>query len=78
MANGKPDFKETTALQKFRSGIEYIQQHLQLMDASLNKTSQILLSHRPNSIDISVVIGTDQIKHDKLNHPVKSAGRLIN
>lgn len=77
MTKKQPDFKETVALQKFRSRMEYIQQHLQIIDATLTKSSKFLSSYNPNTTNINIALGTDSVTHDKLNHPTRTNGRII-
>lgn len=77
MAQKQPDFKETTALQKFRSRIQYIQQHLQIIDASLTKTGKFLGRYKPTTTSINLAMGEDGTTHDKLNHPTNTNGRII-
>ena len=77
MRKTQPDFRETTALQKFRSRIQYIQQHLQIIDASLTKTGKFLSKYKPNTTNINVAMGENSITHGKLNHPTKTNRRII-
>ena len=77
MAKKQPDFKETIALQKFRSRIQYIQQHLQIIDASLSKTGRFLMKYRPSTTNINLAMSVDSSTHDKLNHPTNTNGRII-
>lgn len=72
-----PDFKETIALQKFRSRIQYLQQHLQVIDASLTQTSRALKRSTSQNTSIAKALGLTIETHDKLNHPVKGYERII-
>jgi hypothetical protein len=74
----QPDFKETTALQKFRSRIQYLNQHSQLVDASLTKTAKYLQKYKPKETFISTALGESTDTHDTLNHPTKETFRIIN
>jgi hypothetical protein len=77
MEKKQPDFKETVALQKFRSRIEYIQQHLQIIDASLTQSGKLLSKYKPNTTNINIALGANGTTHDKLNHPTRTNGRII-
>jgi len=67
MEKKKPDFKETIALQKFRSRIQYLHQHLQIIDASLNNTANTLKRYKPDNTFISKAMGENDTTHDKLD-----------
>lgn len=70
--------KETKSFQKFRSEIQYLKQHLQVIDASLTNSGRLLGVHKSKSDKITKVLGINAAKHDILNHPVSDYPRIFN
>lgn len=73
----QPDFKETTSLQQYRGAIDFLQTHIQLLDASLIQTSKILQGQADQELDINKALNLDIQTYDKLNHPSKQQNAII-
>lgn len=73
----QPDFKETTSLQQYRSAIDFLQTHIQLLDVSLLQTSNLLQSQQNKELDINKALGVDPKIYDRLNHPSKQEHAII-
>lgn len=73
----QPDFKETTSLQQYRGAIDFLQTHLQLLDASLLQTIKALKSVTDNEKHINVALGLDIKKYNRLNHPKKQSNVIV-
>lgn len=71
MIKKKPDFKETISLQQYRSAVDFLQTHLQLLDASLLQTIKTLKSVEDQERDINLALGLDKAKYNRLNHPTR-------
>jgi hypothetical protein len=71
-------FDESKSFQKFRSRVEYLNQHLQIIDASLLTTSRLLNKVEDKSDIISSSLNLDGEIYDLLNHPVNDKLRIIN
>lgn len=63
--------KETTSFQQFRGSIDFLQTHMQLIDASLIQSIRTLRKHSNKEDDISVALGVSPTKYGRLNHPTK-------
>ena len=72
-----PDFKESTSLQQFRGSIDFLQTHIQLIDASLINSIRTLKEHPDKSDHISKGLKVDTSKYTKLNHPVKQYSQIF-
>lgn len=73
----KPDFKETISLQQYRSAVDFLQTHLQLLDASLLQTIKTLKGISDQEKDMHVALGLDKKKYNRLNHPTKQHSVII-
>lgn len=73
----QPDFKETTSLQQYRGAIDFLQTHIQLLDASLIQTSKVLQSKADKELDINKALGLNVQTYDRLNHPTKQEKALV-
>ena len=73
----KPDFKETISLQQYRGAIEFLQTHLQLLDASLLQTIKTLKGMTDQEKIISSALGLDASKYNRLNHPTRQHNVII-
>ncbi|MBU8883840.1 hypothetical protein KSK37_12160 [Kaistella sp. DKR-2] len=77
MAKKQPDFKETTSLQQFRGAIDFLQTHIQLLDASLIQTSKVLKKTMDKELHINKALLISEDDYNRLNHPVKQQSALI-
>ncbi|MEQ8683858.1 MAG: hypothetical protein RIE86_01135 [Imperialibacter sp.] len=73
----QPDFKETTSLQQYRSAIDFLQTHIQLLDASLIQIAKLLESQTNQELDINKALGLSVQNYDRLNHPCKQQNALV-
>lgn len=73
----QPDFKETTSLQQYRGAIDFLQTHIQLLDASLIQTSKILSKQTDQEKYINSILELSDISYNKLNHPAKQHNAII-
>lgn len=73
-----PTVNETKSFQTFRSEIQYLKQHLQVIDASLTNSGRWLAKYKPRTDRITKALGTTADKHDTLNHPVSDYNRIFN
>jgi len=73
MAKKEPDFKETLSFQQYRGFVEFLELHIQLIDASLTDTENRLKLRQNKNEPINVALGVDPTVYDKLNHPIKQA-----
>lgn len=69
--------KESKEFQKFRSKIDYLYQHLQVVDASIKNTTNWLDNYSVKSKSISVALGLIDSDYPNLNHPVKNYKRIF-
>ncbi|NTV18580.1 MAG: hypothetical protein HGA83_04035 [Bacteroidales bacterium] len=74
----QPDFKETTSFQQYRGAIDFLQTHIQLLDASLIQTSKILQGQADKELDINKALNIDIQIYNRLNHPSKQQKAIIN
>lgn len=70
--------QESKAFQKFRSKTDYLNQHLQVVDASLKNTTNWLSSYRIKTNPISEALGLPPLDYNHLKHPVRDYLRLFN
>lgn len=77
MAKEQPDFKETTSLQQYRGAIDFLQTHIQLLDASLIQTSKVLKKKTDKELLINKALLLSDVDYNRLNHPVKQQNALI-
>lgn len=68
---------ETISLQRFRARIEYLEQHIQLMDMALIGLVRQTRSKRDRQISVQEAAGFEASRYSRLNHPVRHAPRLI-
>lgn len=68
---------ETTSHQKWRSRIEYLREHLEISDASLRMTANMLRRHTDPKACISDALPIDCERYSYLNHPVSRRNRVI-
>lgn len=61
---------ESKTYQKFNSRVDYLRQHLQVIDASLKKTSQLLRDYNPKNTPIAGALGVSPSNYNRLNHPI--------
>lgn len=73
----QPDFKETTSLQQYRENINFLQTHIQLLDASLIQTSKLLLGQTNPELDINKALNLNVKTYNRLNHPSKQQNAII-
>lgn len=73
----QPNFNESTSFQQLRSSVDFLQTHMQLIDASLMQTIGILRVHTDREQCISEVLNLSAKKYNKLNHPTKQHNNLI-
>ncbi len=73
-----PIANETKSFQTFRSEIQYLKQHLQVIDASLISSARSLGQYKPKTDKITKALGINPSKHDILNHPVSDYLRIFN
>jgi hypothetical protein len=73
-----PVANETKSFQTFRSEIQYLKQHLQVIDASLSNSGRWLSRYKPKTDKITKALGILPGKHDILNHPVSDYLRIFN
>ena len=67
----KPDFKETISLQQYRGAIQFLEIHLQVLDASLLQMVKTLSAATDQEKDMNLALGLDITKYNRLNHPTK-------
>ncbi len=72
-----PDFKETVSLQQYRGSIDFLQIHIQLLDASLIQTAKKLKIESDQEKHINLALGLSKISYNRLNHPTKQHVALI-
>jgi len=72
-----PDFKETLSLQKYRGAIDFLQSHIQLLDASLIEASKQLDAKTNKKENINSALGLNPTLYKCLNHPVRQHKVLI-
>lgn len=68
---------ETISLQRFRARIEYLEQHIQLMDMSLVAVARQIRINKKNSVSMQEAAGFEAARYSRLNHPVKHYTRII-
>ncbi|MBN8706415.1 MAG: hypothetical protein J0L62_11120 [Bacteroidetes bacterium] len=73
-----PIISESKSFQTFRSEIQYLKQHLQVIDASLSNSGRWLAKYKTKSDKITKALGTVAKKYDTLNHPVSDFIRIFN
>ncbi len=69
---------ETHTFQIYRSRIEYLEQHLQLIDIALTKLAQTTKQQRHAGKTILQVLQITGDRHQRLNHPISNTPRLCN
>lgn len=69
---------ESISFQTFRSEVQYLKQHLQVIDASLSYTARYLGRYNEKADEISKALGDTNGKYDTLNHPVSENLRIFN
>lgn len=69
-------FSETYSLQSYRNSVEYIQSHIQLLDASLLNTLETL-SKKGDKIKLTSALNLDVSVYNKLNYPIKQHLALV-
>lgn len=67
----KPEFNETTSFQQLRGTLDFLNTHIQLIDASLIKSIKELRKETDQDKDINEALGVNKSDYAKLNHPVK-------
>ena len=77
MAKKIPDFKETTSLQQFRGAIDFLQTHIQLLDASLIFASKEIGKYPDKNEYIHKILNLNQDDYAKLNHPARQHKSII-
>lgn len=77
MAKRIPAFKESISLQQFRGAIDFLQTHIQLIDASLIISIRILKTHRDKNEQITKGLNVCKNKYTKLNHPIKQYPQIF-
>jgi hypothetical protein len=70
-------YTESKAFQIYRSRIDYLNQHLQVIDASLKNTSNWLNNYQIKTKPISEALGLINSDYSQLNHPVKDYNRIF-
>jgi len=75
----KPEFNESTSFQQLRGNVDFLNMHIQLIDASIVKTIRTLRAEKrkDDTKDINVALKVDEEKYDKLNHPLKQYSSII-
>jgi len=73
-----PSVNESVSFQTFRSEVQYLNQHLQAIDASLTNTCKYLAKYKPKTDLIPKALKLPDGKHDTLNHPVSEYLRIYN
>ncbi|MCF7861583.1 hypothetical protein K9M79_05035 [Candidatus Woesearchaeota archaeon] len=73
----KMPIRESKSFQKFRSRVDYINQHLQIIDVSLRKTSQLLNKSKMKSETIVEFLNLDKNLYNMLNHPISNKANLF-
>jgi len=68
---------ETSSLQRYRARIEYLEQHIQLMDMALITIARQTRRNRHSSLSVQEAAGFEASRYSRLNHPVKHSPRLI-
>ncbi len=69
---------ESLSHQRFRSRIEYLEQHGQVIDLAIVQALKVTRLARNKSVKIPHTFGEDATKYHRLNHPTKAAPRLFN
>ncbi|MEP2937498.1 MAG: hypothetical protein ABJM06_09190 [Gilvibacter sp.] len=77
MAKKIPKFNESTSLQQFRGSIDFLQTHIQLIDASLVTSIRKLKAHPEKNDRITKGLNVKDEKYSKLNHPVKQYSSIF-
>ncbi len=67
---------ETKSHQKLRSRVQYLQMHLQTVDAALHVMRGVLPSDKKTTL--ANALGFDNEKYSELNHPTDGKDRIIN
>ncbi|BDS11476.1 hypothetical protein [Aureispira anguillae] len=68
---------ESKSFQTFKDRIHNLRQHLQVIDASLKKTSQWLGSYTPKTVAIATALGVSSQNYNYLNKPISSHNSMI-
>lgn len=68
---------ESKSYQRFRSRVEYIHQHLQVLDAAVKTLSGEITSEKDKTKFITDVLNLDKKAYNKLAHPISQRDRII-
>lgn len=69
---------ETLPFQRFRARLEYLQQHLQVVDLAITKLATSTRQHHQNGGTILDALGVRNARYDRLRHPVTHDARVFN
>jgi len=69
---------ETASYQRYRSRIEYLEQHLQLVDLALTKLFQTTRPQRHQPVTFLQALNVTSNRYGRLQHPVNHTPRLTN
>ena len=69
---------ETATHQRFRSRLEYLLQHMQVVDVAISLAARQTKSQRSHGGTILSALGIVSGRYDRLNHPVKHDARIFN
>lgn len=78
LATKTPDFNETVSLQQYRGAIDFLESHIQLIDASLSYVNGHINIRKDKDEKIFSAFGVEEKNYRKLNHPIKQLGTLLN
>lgn len=67
---------ETKTHQRFRARIEYLEQHLQLVDVALAKFAQQARPEQDSNRSLCDIFSLDSQRHTRLDHPKREVARL--
>ncbi len=73
-----PVANESKSFQSFRSKIQYLKQHLQVIVPNLTNSSRMFAKYTPKNDKISKALGILHNKHHTLSHPVSEHIRIFN
>lgn len=69
---------ETVPFQRFRARIEYLQQHMQVVDLAITKIAATTRQSHQNGGTILDALGINNQRYDRLRHPVNHDSRVFN
>ena len=69
---------ETAAHQRFRSRLEYLLQHMQVVDVAISLAARQTKSQRGQGGTILTALGVVSGRYDRLRHPVEHDARVFN